>query len=290
MIVLENSYASVKINLIGSELTSFYDKEDQLEYVWQAGDIWPKSAPILFPIVGVLKNDCCLYQDQTLTIGRHGFAREQKFEINQISSTEVICSFSATPEFKKNYPFDFTLSVHWILEGKTIQSKYTIENCGLNKMLYSFGLHPAFTLCFNEDQSIDTLSLRLEKEEDWIITAGLNKDSTHFPQTKNLGASILPLSHSIFDNDALIFEKLQSRSVILQSSAHHHTLSTSWSENLDILGIWSKPKAPFVCIEPWAGICDVEDSNGILEHKKAIRHLATGEKEIFTFNASITKK
>ncbi|MGL4393846.1 MAG: aldose 1-epimerase family protein [Brevinema sp.] len=287
MIILENDLVKATINPLGAEWTSFFDKVSGLEYMWQAGEAWPKHAPVLFPIVGALKNEKYSHKGKDYTLGRHGFARESLFVTKQISPSEAIFILESSEETKKIYPFDFSLLIRWTLRGKTLLSEYTISNEGSEELLYSFGLHPAFNLCFDPNQSIEDISLVLEKDEEWLVTAGLNADSTHYADEKSLARNILPLSNTIFDEDALVLEKLQSRALTIKSSAHDHSLTTTWSSNMPILGIWSKPKAPFVCIEPWAGICDHQDSSGILHEKKAICKLAPNTQELYTFSATI---
>ncbi|MGL5254319.1 MAG: aldose 1-epimerase family protein [Brevinema sp.] len=287
MIVLETSEAKVSINPIGSELTSFIDKTTNLEYIWQAGDIWPKSAPILFPIVGALKNESYTFNDKVYHLGRHGFARETSFSATKKTNNEVTLSLFSNENTRSVYPFDFCLEIHWSLKGKLLESSYKIINTDNQNIFYSFGLHPAFTLCFEPSQGIETMLLELPTDEEWISTAGLNPDSTHYEHIQKLGRKTLPLSASSFLDDALIFENLQSRSLKVKSSVHSHYINLIWSENLDILGIWSKPTAPFICVEPWAGICDHQDATGNLTQKKAIRQLLPGKEEIFSFSAEI---
>ncbi|MGL5721711.1 MAG: aldose 1-epimerase family protein [Brevinema sp.] len=287
MIILETSASRASINPLGAELTSFFDKETGLEYVWQAGAEWPKSAPVLFPIVGALKNGTYTLNGKEYSLGRHGFARERQFEVEQISKHEAVFTLVSDESSRQVYPFDFALEIRWVLNGKTLESSYTVTNTGSKELLYSFGLHPAFTLCFDSSQGVETMALELPADEEWLLTAGLNPDSTHYADQKKLGKRVLSLSSDTFVADALIFEKLQSRSLKLKSSAHSHALNLSWSDNLDILGIWSKPKASFVCVEPWAGICDHQDSVGDFSQKKAIRQLPQGKREVFSFNAEI---
>lgn len=287
MLCLENDKISVKIKKMGAELCSLYNKEAGLEYMWQAGEVWPKNAPVLFPIVGVVKNDRYTHKGKEYSLPRHGFTRESLFEARQVSQTEAVFSLASNNSTRAVYPFDFLLEITYRIEDKTLYFSHRVLNTGEETLLYSFGMHPAFTLCFDPSQGADTLSLSLEKDEPWLSTAGLNPDSTHFPREKSLGVRTLQLTNDIFNEDALIFENLQSRALILKSSKNPHTLHFSWSNNMPILGIWSKPKAPFVCIEPWAGICDPQNTDGELAHKKAILSLKKGAAEIFTAAASI---
>ncbi|MGL4982961.1 MAG: aldose 1-epimerase family protein [Treponemataceae bacterium] len=287
MIVLQNQLASVRINPVGSELCSFYDKSIKCEYIWQQGEFWKKSAPILFPIIGTLKNNSFMYEGKKYLLEKHGFAYKQNFEVAYLSETEVIFTLTSSEETKKKYPFDFELSIHWTLTEKTLHSDCTVKNTDQKDMFFSFGFHPAFTLCFDETQGIDSMSLCLEEDDQWISTAGVNSDATHYPRIKDYGKKELALTQTIFDEDAIICENLKSHSLIIKSCLHNHFVKTSWSNNLDILAVWSMPKAPFVCIEPWAGICDIENADGILQNKKGIRKLQANRSEVFSFTATI---
>jgi len=62
MFTIENDILTVNINPKGAELDSIYHKQNQLEYLW-SGDpaVWGKKSPILFPIVGTLKNNTFYY-------------------------------------------------------------------------------------------------------------------------------------------------------------------------------------------------------------------------------------
>ncbi|MGL4987138.1 MAG: aldose 1-epimerase family protein [Treponemataceae bacterium] len=287
MIVLENKLTQAKINPLGSELCSFYDKTSKLEYIWQAKNPWKKSAPILFPIIGVLKNNSFIYNEKTYMLEKHGFACNQVFETQQISSTEATFTLRSNKETQKKYPFKFELFARWILTEKTLKSEYTVKNLGNKEMFFSFGFHPAFTLCFDENQGIETMSLVLEKDEDWISTAGVNANATHYPFLQNHGQKKLNLTKTIFDADAVICENLQSRGLTIQSVHHNNSIKASWSKNLNILAVWSMPDAPFVCIEPWSGICDIQDADGKIENKKAIHRLEKKQSELFSFAARI---
>jgi galactose mutarotase-like enzyme len=280
---------TVEVNSIGIELSSIKSNTSDLEYIWQ-GDpaIWNGQAPVLFPIIGVLKQGVMTYQNQEYRVPKHGLVRYSTQPIlKESSENSLLFSFSWDDESLQQYPFKFELEVQFTLTDKTIQVTHRVKNMGNETMLYSVGAHPGFNCPLKEGESYEEYFLQFpEKETDstWLVEntglIGLGQK----PVLEN--SSILPLNKHLFDNDALIFKHLKSREVTLCHKEKGAILSVNFHD-FDYLGIWAKPGAPFLCIEPWLGIGDSVDSNQNFEEKEGIIKLNSGQIDVKTYTITI---
>lgn len=278
MINLENSRLRVAIHPMGAELKSVFQKVHQLEYIWQ-GDpaFWAKSSPVLFPIVGELKEKTYRYNGRSYQLSRHGFAREKEFVVTRQEADTVTFILESSAETKRVYPFDFIFSITYTLEDETLQVRYGIRNRGEDEMLFSVGGHPAFNLPLAEGTAYTDYRLEFDKMETagrWPISkAGLIEKT---PQPLLQNSKVLPLTKELFAKDAVVLKHLQSDKVQLLSDKTEHGLQFSF-EGFPYLGLWAAPGADFLCIEPWRGIADNVDADGSLENKEGINRLPAGE-------------
>ena len=282
-IVLQNENFIAEIKIKGAELCRLYSKKLNKEIIW-SGDptYWGRHAPVLFPIVGKVKNNQYKVNGETYELGQHGFARDFNFEV--INRTKNSCSLqlSATKETLKKYPFQFSFITKFNLNDNGITTSYNVENIDQRTILFSLGAHPAFNCPFSEKSSLNDykISLPFIEKSQLILLAdnGLigNKRIPFFNKNKSF-----KLSEQLFENDALIFDDLKSESLIIESHEESMKLVIAW-ENFPHLGIWKPANAPFICIEPWQGMADNENHNGNLEDKFGIIKL----KEKDTHSAS----
>jgi len=280
---------TVEVNSIGIELSSIKSNTSDLEYIWQ-GDptIWNGQAPVLFPIIGVLKHGFMTYQKQNYRMPKHGLVRYSTQAIlKERSESSLLFSFSWDEESLQQYPFKFELEVQFTLTDKTIQITHRVKNKGDETMLYSLGAHPGFNCPVKGGESYEEYFLQFpEKETDSTCLVentgliGLEKK----PVLEN--SSVLPLNRHLFDNDALIFKHLKSRAVTLCHKEKGAILSVNFHD-FDYLGIWAKPGAPFLCIEPWLGIGDSVNSNQKFEEKEGIIRLNSGQIDVKTYTITI---
>lgn len=268
---ISNSILTAEIKHTGAELCSLTDNLNK-EYIWNGNpEFWGKHSPVLFPIVGTLKNNTYQYNNNEYHLSRHGFAREMDFKLIDKQENSAVFSLTASPETQEKYPFDFDLHLIYTLENKTLKIEYKVFNKGESKMPFSIGAHPAFDLPENfENYSLtfdenDTLNYYLL--EDGLISNTTNKLS--------LDQNQLHLNYKLFANDALVFKNIKSKSVtILENSKPF--LKVSYSDFPD-LGIWTPPNAPFICIEPWFGYSDTVEKSGSLMEKEGIQILNSNE-------------
>jgi len=279
-IKISNSKLEATINSKGAELTSL--KNHEREYIWEGNpEFWGKHSPILFPIVGTLKNNSFLYNDAKFELSRHGFARDNEFKVVASSDNQVVFSLLSSAETLKNYPFEFELRLIYTLEENSLNITYEVKNNGAVKMPFSIGGHPAFALPGN----FEDYSLLFEKQEvlkTYELENDLVSDKT---KTFELNERQLPLKYSIFENDALILKTLESNSIeILEKQKPLLRFSFKDFPNF---GIWTKINAPFICLEPWLGYSDTSKSNGNLFEKEGILTLQPDQVSEATFKIEI---
>jgi galactose mutarotase-like enzyme len=268
---ISNSSLTAEIKHTGGELCSLKDASNK-EYIWNGNPVfWGKHSPVLFPIIGTLKNNSYKYNDIQYQLSRHGFAREMEFELIDKNENSATFSLVSSLETKEKYPFDFDLHLIYTLENKTLKIAYKVFNKGESKMPFSIGAHPAFDLPGN----FESYSLAFEKEDTlnyYLLEDGLISNSTN---PLSLNKNELQLNYKLFENDALVFKNISSKSVtILENSKP--LLKVSYP-NFPDLGIWTPPNAPFICIEPWYGYSDTVDKFGDLFEKEGIQILESNE-------------
>lgn len=281
-VTITNEFLTATINPIGAELISLKDSSN--EYIWEGNpEFWGKHSPILFPIVGTLKDNTYTYEGNDYNMTRHGFARDNHFVVKERDSRSVVFSFSSNEETLKQYPFTFELELKYTLKEKTLYLDYTVKNLGDKIQLFALGAHPAFALPGN----FEDYSLTFEKEEG-LISSQLENDLVSEKTVKiESDKNKLVLSHKLFENDALIFKTLISKKITL-NKLDTPFLNVNFHD-FPHLGIWTKANAPFLCIEPWQGYSDSSTSTGKLEDKEGIVLLAPGKEYNAGFSIEILR-
>ena len=276
--IFENKVLKILIDEKGAELKSVFHKEFELEYMWQGNPaFWAKTSPVLFPIVGALKENIYYYQGKKYSLPRHGFAREKKFTANSQQDQSVTFTLDSDQQTISVYPFPFRFSIIYTLHRDRLSVQYVINNTGNSKLFFSVGGHPAFNVPLVAGTSYDDYQLMFNKRENagrWPISKdGLIEEK---PEPLFRDSNTLPLRKSLFANDAIVLKHLQSDCVRLSSDKTPHGLTFSFS-GFPFLGLWASPGADFLCIEPWCGIADSVHSDQQLEHKEGILQLKPGD-------------
>lgn len=276
---ISNTYLTAKINHNGAELFSLKNNYSHQEYIWEGNpDFWGKHSPVLFPIVGTLKNNSYNANNENYTLSRHGFARDRDFELVDKTESSAIFSIQSSTETLKVYPFEFELQICYSLEEKNLNIEYKVINKSQSKMPFSIGAHPAFALNGN----FEDYSIQFEKDE--TLVYNLLENDLISNKTENLEKTgdLVTLNYSLFENDALIFKSLESKSLSILKN-HSPFLKVHYPD-FPHLGIWTKKDAPFLCIEPWYGYSDTKDATGNIFEKEGIQILAVNE----VFNSKFT--
>lgn len=286
-IVLSNHQLKVTVLSKGAEIASIKSLKTGKEYMWDANPkIWGSHAPVLFPAIGSFKNDQCTINGSVYKIPKHGFIRYNK-DLQLIEQDTDYLNFQLDYSDKtlEIYPYKFRFNIGFKLEDSKLIVSHRVENLDSKQIYFSLGAHPAFKCPINEGEVYEDYFLEFETEEIAATTllgaSGLISDQTR-PILNN--SKKLPLHNHMFDDDALIFKDLKSRKVSLKSKKSNQVLTVSYPD-FNYLGIWAKPKAPFLCIEPWLGIADHENSDGDFLKKDGLISLHSGE--VFTANYGI---
>lgn len=279
---INNSFLEVKVNSFGAELISLLTS-DGTELLWQANkDIWPRFAPVLFPIVGRLKNGRTEYNGNSYNLSQHGFARDKEFVLIEQSSSCLKFELTADEASLELFPFHFSLIIAYTLKDNTLDVSYQIFNPDNKELLFSIGAHPGFsTTRYSEENihdyylEIDGLShLTAERLQEGLLSGSI--------YNIDLDKGILPLSVELFNNDALVFKNNQINSIRLKSKKSKNVIELI-CKDWPYFGIWTKKGCDkFVCLEPWYGITDSSKSSVKFNEKEGLLSLKPHQ--------SVTKK
>ena len=272
---LENEFLSVGIKSIGAELCSIVNKLTGKEYMWQ-GDpaFWASHAPILFPIIGALKNDTYFVEGKEYHLPKHGFFRNNEAVVlKRHENDHLVFSLKFSEEILEAYPFKFEFEVSFILKGKSLEVKHEVFNLDEEPIYFSVGGHPAFNVPLFPGETYEDYYLEFDQKME-LKTAVLSKDGLISNKSETIlnDENKIHLRKDLFNNDALIFVAIPSKNINLVSEHSGKILTLEYSD-FENLGIWAKPNAPYVCIEPWLGIADFEDTDQDLKNKKGINKL-----------------
>ncbi len=281
---IQNENFTVGVQERGAELCSFRNIPANLEYIWSADPaVWSRHAPVLFPLVGRLKNDTYEYQGQSYNLPQHGFARDQVFRIVEQSATTLSFELMDSPAIKAIYPFGFKLRIYYRLEKNKLTVGYEVQNTEAEDLYFSIGGHPGFRCPLFPDKGevFSDYFLRFEKPETlerYLIEEGLQTGETEIIPL--LHHTDLPLQYELFEKDALVLKNLASEKISLRSHQHAHGFDFTF-RGFPYFGIWTKGKnAPFICLEPWHGIAGSTGGPADLTQKEGIKKLNAGQ--VFT--------
>jgi len=278
MYTIENDLLKVVINPLGAELSSLFNKANGHEYVWN-GDpkFWAKQSPVLFPIVGTLKNNSYSINEKSYELTRHGFAREKVFKISNQTAASISFELQNDEQTLSVYPFEFSFSLIYTIEQNNLTVTYFVKNIGNGEMLFSVGAHPAFKLPIADELAYEDYYLLFNKIENagrWPISAeGLIESA---PTALLENTNRLPLTKSLFYKDAIVLKNIASDSVELKSDKNPIGFTFTF-KGFPYLGIWAAKDADFICIEPWCGIADSVNSSQVFGDKEGIVKLGAGE-------------
>jgi galactose mutarotase-like enzyme len=269
----------------GAELCSL-KTADGVELVWQAGSEWRRHAPLLFPIVGRLKNDQLHHGGKSYPMTQHGFARDSRFEWVERDGDFCRLTLSDNADTRSHYPFAFRFTVTYTLREADLDVAFEIENPGNEILPASVGGHPAFNWPFLPGTPKESYSLKFSDEEPAPMRRLKDGLLLAKPMPSPIAGKSLALSERLFDDDAIILDQPASTSV-RYAAERGPSLEISWQEFRE-LGIWSKPGgAPFLCIEPWRGFASPADFDGAFSDKPGLMHIKPGEKRTLSYRIGV---
>ena len=280
MVELSNDLLTVSLHPKGAEIISIKGKKDQLNYMWRRdASQWANSAPILFPIVGAIKNDTCVINGKEYHMTQHGFARHNEFETNQVSDTEVIFSLKSNDEIIKQYPFLFELNVTYQLVENKLKCHIEVKNTDHQPIYFQVGGHPAFACPFMENESSNDYYLEFSENETCnrkiidVEKGGMSRvEKPFFDNEKRFF-----VRQELFNTDAIVIKNFKSENIALKSLNHDKSIVFHMN-GFDHVGLWAaKHVGGLIAIEPWVGHADYTDFNGEFKEKESCVELPVGK-------------
>lgn len=277
---ISNNFLQIRVAHYGAELSSLIRKRDKVELLWQGDpEYWTGQSPVLFPIVGNVPEDTYSFNGQNYPLERHGFARKSDFILESSSDSELRFALFSNEKSRSVYPFDFSLFETFTLKDNLLEVTFEVQNPGKEPLYFSIGAHPAFKCPITPDEYMCDYNLRFEQTEN--LNRRMQGDpmltGEQVPFIRN--NTIVPLSHELFYDNAVILQEIKSNWIELV----HGNEETSESvirlhaKGFPYLGIWSPVNdAPFVCIEPWYGIASTFGDSNELVSKEGIMKLDPG--------------
>lgn len=276
MNILQNENLILESVSNGAELTRIYSKKFNKDILWNGDSkFWGRRSPVLFPIVGRLKENETTIENQTYSMGQHGFARDMEFEVLDSSTNNVSYRLVANEQSKKLYPYNFELIIKYTLHESGVNVEWTVINNDCKDIYFSIGAHPAFNidrdnlsdyyLDFKHRNNVERISL----EGPFASTRTSINDLTK-----------INLSSESFENDALIYTNIDEISI--KSNSKDYSVRLAFKD-FPLVGIWtpyykeSNTIAPFICIEPWYGLADDINTDSQYVNKHYINKLSIGE-------------
>ena len=287
---LENEYLTVTADTSGAELTGIRSKQTGAEYLWQADEkYWKRHAPVLFPIVGSLKDKQLLIGGRAYPMGQHGFARDMEFVLTEKTDSSVRFTLDSDDATRAKYPYDFRLEIGYELDGCDIRTIWKVTDTGSEDLHYQIGGHPAFNCPLTDGEQSDHYFLFDSGEPvryRLLNGSGLLEDQVYTLETEN---GFYKIPADMFDKDALIIEDGQSKAVSICTPDKKPYLTVLFDAPL--YGLWSPAGkgAPFVCIEPWFGRADRALFAGDIAEREYDQALIPGESRQYSYTIRIEK-
>jgi galactose mutarotase-like enzyme len=283
MITIANDHLSVIVSPLGAEMQSITTRDGQ-SWLWN-GDpaFWTGRSPILFPIVGKARGDQLTIEGKPFSMGQHGFARRSEWTLAEEGPGHCRFVLEASAATRTVYPFDFMLSLEHRLEGRAVSVSAEVSNRDSRPMPFGIGFHPAFLWPLPDSEGLDhTITLDNGAEPDLIRLQGGLVENKPLPSPFSRGA--LTLGHELFTADAMIFP--DGAGAGLRYAAGQRAIHFTWT-NLPNLAIWSKPDAPFICLEPWHGTAALQGGSAALEDRPFTDVLGPGATSRYGFKAEL---
>ena len=293
--IIKNDKICAEIDLHGAELTSLKRQDSDEELIWTADkDYWGRHAPMLFPIVGKVWNGQYRVGDKIYNLSQHGFARDLNFTALCQDTDSVVLALESNEDTLKVYPYKFRIEATYRLEDSTLVVEWRIKNPGSEPMYFQIGAHPGFNYRDFDKNDFIHGYFRLAQGEEPVSRLIIGQLTPEGYRSESAGMieldsdAMLPITPGLFAGDALVLEEHQIDQVILydKDCTPYIALET---EDAPVWGLWSPPgkNAPFVCIEPWMGRCDVEGYEGGISGRDYINKLEAGKSTAFTYRITV---
>lgn len=286
IVTLKNDFLTVEIEDVGAQLASITGR-DGTQYLWQGDpDIWPRRAPMLFPVLGRLKDSQYTLEDETYTISTHGFCRDALFAAEQHSDVSASFHLTDSEQTRAVYPFAFSLCVTYTLEENRLVKRHTVENRSQREMYFELGGHDGFRAPLAPGERMEDYAIRIPGLES-IQPYAMNEELMLVPKDRviPLENGRIPLKPYVYGLDTIILDQLPQSKAILVDGQDRPRVSMEF-EDFPYLGIWTQNKpfdTNYVCIEPWTTLPDGTFVGRGLDEKAGIRALAPGHSETLVY-------
>jgi galactose mutarotase-like enzyme len=268
---------SAAIDPHGAQMQSFRTAEDQ-ELLWQ-GDprYWPDRAPILFPLISQMPDGHIRHGGRAYPMPPHGFAHSRDFSVSRQTESSCVFELRDDAETRTYYPFAFTLRIGFDLSDDRLLVTAEVENPNDEPMPADFGFHPGFNWPLTPGHDKSEYAIVFAESEPAPIRRGTGDPVLLYPEGRPtpVEGNVLHLRDELFEELAIVFDRLNSRSVTYGASGTL-CLRIDFPDSPN-LGIWTKPGAPYVCVEPWQGYPSQIDFDGPLVEKPGIALIEPGE-------------
>ena len=289
-IVLKHSGLTARVDTMGGELVSLRDAGGT-EYIW-GGDpaYWSGRNPILFPIVGALKDGAVRIGGKSYQMDRHGFARRMEFAAVEQGADYAELELRDTAETLARYPFPFSLRVRHQLTQDGFFTRFRVANTGTESMPFCIGAHTAFRCPLAEGEKFEDYRLVFDRVEDTrSILPRPGGCLCHDRPGPALSGPDIRLDHQIFNRvDTLVYDGLRSKTVSLRHDGTGRGVRVDFSE-FPMVAFWTMPnaQAPFICIEPWQGCGAFDNESGDFTDKPHCVVLTPGESRSMRYTVSL---
>lgn len=287
LIEITSGDLTARINPLGAELWSLTDAAGREFMTGADPAFWTGHAPVLFPIVGSLEGDRYGLDGREYELPRHGFARRSPFEVIEAGETAARFLLRDSEGTRAAYPFAFELEIAFSLHGATLHVAATVRNAGAEPLPFSFGYHPAFAWPLPGGAGKADHVIAFACPEPQPIRRVDPASGLLLPDrfaTPVVGHH-LALDSSLFEADAMIWDDLASRSLTFGAPGGAQ-IALAFPD-MPMLGVWQKPGAPFLCIEPWQGHADPLGFAGQFRSKPGIVQLAPGASRSFRMDVTV---
>ena len=278
MVELSNQYLTVNLHSKGAEIISIVGNQDHINYMWKRDACqWANSAPILFPIVGAIKNDTCRIDGKEYHMTQHGFARHNEFEIKNQSQTEVTFTLVSNDEIIKQYPFLFELNVTYKLVENTLTCLINVKNKDHQTIYFQVGGHPAFACPFMENESSNDYYVEFAEYEtrNQKVIDVAKRGMSHVQLPFFDHEKRFFVRQQLFNNDEIVIKDFKSENISIKSLNHQKSI-VFHMQGFDHVGLWTaKHVGGLLAIEPWVGHADYVDFDGEFKEKESCVALDT---------------
>ncbi len=288
---LKNDKLQVTIDSLGAEIKSVVNVATGLEYMWQADPLyWARTSPVLFPFVGSLVDGHYYFEGHEYSMGSHGFARDNEFEMLSCEDNQIWFELKDTPTLYANYPFHFSLKIGYRLAETTLNVMWEVYNPGQDRddknLYFSIGAHPAFNCPVNGESGKAGYRLSFDSNGPLAHHGNLHGTCTRENLSLELNSGKAVISDDFFDRSTYMFENRQLSRIALETPSGKPYVTVNF--DTPIVAVWSpvKKNAPFICIEPWYGRADYDDFKGDLTEREYTNVL--GHECLFNASYTIT--